>query len=142
MLPWGVIGYGAALSAILAAALVALAVRPRRPVVIATAALAAAGGPVAWNAILNAVHAPGFFTDAPIQKYAEKPDRCVAGHCDPLGLDQSGGVAGRTYYSASCRLIATRIASCRGPSAVAGSFQCSVGYSHTGRPTSSGGSHS
>jgi hypothetical protein len=66
MLPWGVIGYGAALSAILAAALVALAVRPRRPVVIATAAITAAGGPVAWNAILNAVHAPGFFTDAPI----------------------------------------------------------------------------
>ncbi len=48
------------------AALVALAVRPRRPAVIATAALAAAGGSVAWNAILNAVHAPGFFTDAPI----------------------------------------------------------------------------
>jgi hypothetical protein len=66
MLTLGVIGYGAALSAILAAALVALAVRPRRPVVIATAALAAAAGPVAWNAILNTVHAPGFFTDAPI----------------------------------------------------------------------------
>ncbi|WP_051735960.1 hypothetical protein [Amycolatopsis rifamycinica] len=33
---------------------------------ISTAGLAAGLGPAAWNAILNAVHAPGFFTDAPI----------------------------------------------------------------------------
>jgi hypothetical protein len=66
VLPWSTVAYGAALSAILAAVLVALAVRPRRPVVIAAAALAAAGGPAAWNAILNTVHAPEFFTDAPI----------------------------------------------------------------------------
>jgi hypothetical protein len=35
-------------------------------VVIAVAGLAAALGPAAWNAILNTVHAPEFFTDAPI----------------------------------------------------------------------------
>src|SRR5947209_11020645 len=69
MLPWGVIGYGAALSATLAAVLVALAVRPRRLLVIAAAAVAAAAGPAAWNAILNTVHAPGFFTDAPIRVF-------------------------------------------------------------------------
>lgn len=66
VLPWSTVAYGAALSAVLAGVLVALAVRPRRPVVIAAAALAAAGGPAAWNAILNAVHGAEFFTDAPI----------------------------------------------------------------------------
>lgn len=69
VLPWSTVAYGAALSAILTAVLVALAVRPRRPVVIAAAALAAAGGPAAWNAILNTVHAPEFFTDAPIPMF-------------------------------------------------------------------------
>jgi hypothetical protein len=34
--------------------------------VIAGAGLAAAAGPAGWNAILNTVHAPEFFTDAPI----------------------------------------------------------------------------
>lgn len=33
---------------------------------IITAGLAAGLGPAAWNAILDTVHAPGFFTDAPI----------------------------------------------------------------------------
>ncbi|EME60921.1 hypothetical protein [Amycolatopsis decaplanina] len=66
MLAWSTVTYGAVLSVILVAVLVALLVRPRRPLVIATAALAAGVGPAAWNAILNAVHAPGFFTDAPI----------------------------------------------------------------------------
>ena len=66
VLPWWIVAYGAAVSAIVAAVLVALAVRPRRPSVIIAAALAAAVGPAAWNAILNTVHAPGFFTDAPI----------------------------------------------------------------------------
>src|SRR5215212_305081 len=66
MLAWSTIWYGAALSAVAAAVLVALLARPRRPAVIATAGLSAGAGPVAWNAILNAVHAPGFFTDAPI----------------------------------------------------------------------------
>jgi hypothetical protein len=66
MLSWSTVAYGAVLSAVLATALVGLLVRPRRPLVIATAGVAAGVGPAAWNAILNAVHAPGFFTDAPI----------------------------------------------------------------------------
>ena len=66
VLPWWVVAYGAALSAVMAVVLVAVAVRPRRPVVIAAAGQAAAAGSAAWNAILNTVHAPEFFTDAPI----------------------------------------------------------------------------
>jgi hypothetical protein len=69
MLSWSTIAYGAVLSALLAAVLVALLVRSRRPLVIATAGVGAGAGPVAWNAILNAVHAPGFFTDAPIAAF-------------------------------------------------------------------------
>ncbi|WP_086666155.1 hypothetical protein [Lentzea kentuckyensis] len=66
MLSWSTVAHGAALSAVLAAVVVALLVPPRRAGVIVTAGLAAGLGPAAWNAILNAVHAPGFFTDAPI----------------------------------------------------------------------------
>jgi hypothetical protein len=66
MIDWGEIGYGAALSAIAAAVLLAGATRGRRPAVIVTGALAAAAGPVAWNAILRAAHGDQFFTDAPL----------------------------------------------------------------------------
>ena len=66
MIDWGQICYGAALSAIAASALLAGATRGRRPSVIVTGALAAAAGPVAWNAILRAAHGDQFFTDAPI----------------------------------------------------------------------------
>jgi len=66
MLSWSTVVYGAVLSAVVAAVLVALVLRPRRASVIVTAGVAAGVGPAAWNAILNAVHAPGFFTDAPI----------------------------------------------------------------------------
>lgn len=68
MLAWGTVWYGAALSVVVGAVLVAL-VPPRRPAVIAVAGLSAGLGPAAWNAILNAVHAPGFFTDAPIAAF-------------------------------------------------------------------------
>ena len=60
VLPWGVVVYGATLSAVVAIVLVAVAVRPRRLVVIGGAGLVAAVGPAAWNAILNTVHAPEF----------------------------------------------------------------------------------
>ena len=69
MLSWTRIAYGAALSAALAALLVGALLTPRRAALIATAALAGAAGPVAWNAILRAVHAPNFFTDAPIAMF-------------------------------------------------------------------------
>jgi hypothetical protein len=63
---WGSIAYGAVLSALLAAVLVALLMRERRPAVLVSAALAAAAGPVAWNAILHDVGGDRFFHDAPI----------------------------------------------------------------------------
>ncbi|MFE9446211.1 hypothetical protein ACFYO2_46610 [Streptomyces sp. NPDC006602] len=65
MIGWGEIAYGAALSAVAASVLLAVATRGRRPAVILTGALAAAAGPVAWNAILRAAHGDQFFTDAP-----------------------------------------------------------------------------
>ncbi len=65
MISWGVIVYGAALSAVLAVVLVLLA-RERRPLVLAAVALGAAAGPIAWNAILRATAADQFFHDAPI----------------------------------------------------------------------------
>ncbi len=65
MLSWGVIVYGAALSAVLAVVLVLLA-RERRPLVLCAVALGAAAGPIAWNAILRATDGTAFFVDAPI----------------------------------------------------------------------------
>jgi hypothetical protein len=66
MLPWGVIAYGAALSAVLAVVLVAVIGRQRSPGVLVTVAVGAFAGPVAWNAILRATAATQFFRDAPI----------------------------------------------------------------------------
>jgi hypothetical protein len=66
MIGWGSILYGAALSAVAAAVLVAFVLRARRVAVIVTGAAAAALGPLAWNAILHMVDASGFFVDAPI----------------------------------------------------------------------------
>jgi hypothetical protein len=66
MLSWGTMFYGAVLSALLAGVLVAAAIRPRRVAVIATAAVGALAGPLAWNAILRAAHGSQFFTDAPL----------------------------------------------------------------------------
>jgi hypothetical protein len=66
MLPWGLIAYGAALSAVLAVVLAALAARERKPGVLLAVALGAFVGPVAWNAILRATAANQFFVDAPI----------------------------------------------------------------------------
>ena len=66
MLSWGVIAYGAGLSAVLALVLVVVAARERRPGVLGAVVAGAVVGPVAWNAILRATHADQFFTDAPI----------------------------------------------------------------------------
>lgn len=67
MLSWASILYGAALSAVVAGAVLAVVARPRRPVVILTGVLATGIGPLAWNAILRATHASQFFTDAPLR---------------------------------------------------------------------------
>ena len=58
-------GYGAALSVLLATALTAIP-KPRQPTMIATAAVSAGLGALAWNAILYAAHRADFFTDAPL----------------------------------------------------------------------------
>src|SRR4030095_11581070 len=66
MLSWASILYGAALSAVAAGAALAVLARPRQARVILAGALAAAAGPIAWNAILRATHASQFFHDAPV----------------------------------------------------------------------------
>jgi hypothetical protein len=65
VISWETILYGAALSALAAAAAVGLVRRERRVTVLIGAALAGAIGPLAWNAILHDVDASGFFVDAP-----------------------------------------------------------------------------
>src|SRR5207247_9556530 len=61
---WGSLAIGVALSALLAAAGVRLALRERRLAVIAAAAIAGLLGPLLWDLILR--HTGGnFFTDAP-----------------------------------------------------------------------------
>jgi hypothetical protein len=69
MLNWSTITYGAALSAAGSGILVAAVIRPRRIVVIATAAVSAFLGPLAWNAILRTTGGSGFFHDAPIAAF-------------------------------------------------------------------------
>ena len=67
MLSWGTILYGAALSALAAGLVLVPLARPRRLLVTLGGMVAAAAGPIAWNAILRATHADQFFTDAPIR---------------------------------------------------------------------------
>jgi hypothetical protein len=66
MIGWDTIGYGAAVSAVAAGVLVAAVARGHRVVAGLSAAVGAAAGAIAWNAILRATHADSFFTDAPI----------------------------------------------------------------------------
>jgi hypothetical protein len=66
MISWATIGYGAALSAVVAGAVVVAVARGHRISAGLAAAVGAAAGPVAWNAILRATHADTFFTDAPV----------------------------------------------------------------------------
>src|SRR5829696_7170210 len=69
LIEWPQIAYGAALSALAAAAVLTLVGRPRRLSVIGTGAAAAALGALAWNAILVAVDGRQFFVDAPIAAF-------------------------------------------------------------------------
>jgi hypothetical protein len=66
VISWASIAYGTALTAVAAAVAVALTVRERQGRVLAAAALAAAAGPLAWNAILRDTGGAGFFVDAPL----------------------------------------------------------------------------
>ena len=66
MIGWGQIGYGAALSGLLAAVVLALAARPHRLLAALGGGIATVAGAVSWNAILRAAHGNQFFTDAPV----------------------------------------------------------------------------
>jgi hypothetical protein len=73
---WGAVIFGVVLSAVVAAVAVWLLFRERRPLVLATAALAALLGPLLWDLILR--HTGGdFFTDAP-------------GHVFPVSFEDTG----------------------------------------------------
>ena len=86
MISWGQIIYGAALSALLAAVLLGFALRGRQPLVIVAGALAAAAGPMAWNAIPMAAHGDQFFTDAPLLIFPVSwQDTIERGHDPALG---------------------------------------------------------
>ena len=71
MIDWGQIFYGAALSAVLAGAAVALLWRERSPAVLTATVAAAFLGPLAWNAILHRAATPGdgFFVDIPFKPF-------------------------------------------------------------------------
>jgi len=66
MIGWLQIGYGAALSALVAGVGGWIVARDRCWAVAIGAAVAAAAGPLAWNAVLRAAHGQQFFTDAPL----------------------------------------------------------------------------
>jgi hypothetical protein len=63
-LTWTAIGYGAALSGVVALAAVFLT--SRRASIALAAGLSAVLGPLAWNAILRDTGGSGFFHDAPV----------------------------------------------------------------------------
>ena len=89
MLSWGVIAYGAALSAVAATVLVGFAGRERRPAVLACAAVSALLGAVGWNAILHETHADQCFHDAPISCFrsvGKTPDRVSSASQSPRML--------------------------------------------------------
>ena len=66
MISWETILYGAALSAVAAAALVAAVRRELRLSVVLLAGLSAGAGALAWNSVLHRVHGSEFFVDAPV----------------------------------------------------------------------------
>lgn len=66
MISWPTILYGATLTAATTLTVVLLALRQRRPVVVAAVTASAGIGPIAWNAVLHTTHGTQFFTDAPI----------------------------------------------------------------------------
>jgi hypothetical protein len=83
---WGAVILGVILSAVLAAAVVRLALRERRPAVVLTAAVAAGLGPLLWDLVLR--HTGGdFFTDAP-------------GHVFPVSFEDTGSGVWATALAA------------------------------------------
>jgi hypothetical protein len=81
---------------------------PREPAVILTGALATAGGPLAWNAILRAAHASQFLTDPPAaatsQLARHRLGRVRPRHHDPPRPPaRRGQPAGWSARRRSCR---------------------------------------
>jgi len=105
MIGWTVIGFGAALSALVAGVSVAVVARGQRVAAGLGAAAGAAIGPLAWNAILRATHADSFFTDAPIAVMpASWQDTgsgvfAIAATALVLGLGPLGGLTARRTVS-------------------------------------------
>jgi hypothetical protein len=66
MISWGQICYGAVLSGVLAAAVLAFVARPHRWRAALGGGVATVAGAVGWNAILRAAHGDRFFADAPV----------------------------------------------------------------------------
>ncbi len=79
MIGWGTILYGAALSAVIAVAVVVLALRERSPRTLAVVAATALLGPIAWNAVLHSVDANDFFVDAPVKLFPVSWQDCGSG---------------------------------------------------------------
>jgi hypothetical protein len=75
MLSWSTIVFGAALSAVVAAAVVGVFVRPRQVSDIVAAAQGALLRPLAWNAVLRDVGGSDFFHDAPVAVMPAGPRR-------------------------------------------------------------------
>ena len=79
LISWWQMAYGAVLSSAVAAALAGLAARERSPGVIASVAVGAGVGPLAWNAILHTTSSPRFFVDAPLAVFPVSWQDTVSG---------------------------------------------------------------
>lgn len=69
MIDWGRIFYGAALSTVLAAAVVLIVRRLRDPLLLVVALASTFLGPLTWNAILHRTGGAGFFVDIPFKPF-------------------------------------------------------------------------
>ena len=69
MISWGQILYGAVLSTVIAAAVLLVVKRERRPAALGAALAATLLGPIAWNAILHRTGARSFFVDLPFKPF-------------------------------------------------------------------------
>jgi hypothetical protein len=66
VISWATILAGAAMTAAFTTAALVLIGSERHPAVLIAAVTASTLAPIAWNAVLRAIHANQFFTDAPI----------------------------------------------------------------------------
>lgn len=69
MITWGTIFYGATLSTLIAAVVLVVVVRERRPEALGAALAATFLGPLAWNSILHRTGGQNFFVDVPFKPF-------------------------------------------------------------------------